>query len=76
MDKDRQFVYFIEVKENDGKKTRYPVYRQGEDYYIADHLLRQGKSMEDEVKEIFGAEMIGPVQDIPLHQDTKFKKED
>ena len=69
----REFLYFIEVREKDGKRTKYPVYKDSEKYYINDHPVMTGRDIEGEIKDFFNAEVIGPVLEKPLHQDLKFK---
>ncbi len=73
MEKKKDFVYFIEAKEKSGRIARYPVYKSGEVYYIADHPVKKGRDIEDEIRISFDAEVIGPVLDNPAHQDLKFK---
>ena len=70
----KKFLYYIEVKEKNGKRTKYPIYRDNEKYYINDHPVKIGKSIEDEIKDFFKAEFIGPILEKPIHQDLKFKK--
>jgi hypothetical protein len=74
MNERKEFLYYIEVKERDGKRTRYPIYRDDKNYYIRDHLVKAGKSIEDEIKDFFKVEVIGPILEKPIHQDLKFKK--
>ena len=73
MKEKKLFLYFIEIKEKNGSKIKYPVYKRGEDFFIKDHLIPRGKDMEDEIRDFFNAEFIGPVLDKPAHQDLKFK---
>jgi len=73
MNEKKEFLYFIEVKEKNGKRIKYPVYKNNEKYYIKDHPVKIGKSIEDEIKDFFNAEVIGPVLEHPIHQDLKFK---
>ena len=73
MDKKKEFIYFIEVKEKNGKVARYPVYRSENNYYIGDRPVKKGRDIEEEIKIRFDAEVIGPVLDNPAHQDLKFK---
>lgn len=70
----KEFLYYIEVKEENGKRTKYPVYTNNGKYYINDHPIKTGRSIEDEIKIFFKAEVIGPILEKPIHQDLKFKK--
>lgn len=70
----KQFQYYIEVKEKDGKRSKYPIYRDNKRYYIYDHPVKAGKSIEDEIKDYFKVEVIGPILEKSIHQDLKFKK--
>lgn len=72
----KKFLYYIEVKEKNGKRTRYPIYRDNKNYYIYDHPVKAGKSIEDEIKDFFKVEVIGPILEKPIHQDLKFKKKE
>ena len=74
MSERKKFLYYIEVKEKDGKRSKYPIYRDSKKYYIHDHPVKVGKSIEDEIKDYFKVEVIGPILVKPLHQDLKFKK--
>ena len=73
MVENRKFVYFMEVKEKNGRISRYPVYRSGDMYYIDDHPVKKGRDIEEEIRIHFDAEVLGPVMDNPAHQDLKFK---
>jgi hypothetical protein len=70
----KEFLYYIEVKEENGKRMKYPVYSYNEKYYINNHPVKAGRSIEDEIKIFFKAEVIGPILEKPIHQDLKFKK--
>lgn len=69
----KEFLYYIEVKEKSGERTKYLVYKDNEKYYIKDHPVKIGKNIEDEIKDFFKAEVIGPILEKPIHQDLKFK---
>jgi hypothetical protein len=73
MEKKKEFVYFIEVKEKSGNISRYPIYRSGDRYFIDEHPVKKGRGIEEEIKIHFDAEVLGPVLDNPAHQDIKFK---
>ncbi len=76
MNEIKRFQYYIEVKEKNGKRAKYPVYRDSKKYYIYDHPVEAGKSIEDEIKDYYKVEVIGPILEKPAHQDLKFKKID
>lgn len=70
----KEFLYFMKVKEKDGKIVEYPIYRQDGQYFIKDHEVPAGVGIEEEIKNKFGAEAIGPVMPHSIHEETKFKK--
>ena len=69
----KQFIYFIKVRKKDGSTEKYPIYKAGGDYYISDHKVPTGNDIEDEVRSLYDAEIIGPEMPHPLHEETKFK---
>ena len=69
----KQFVYFVNTRSKDGKNQKYPVYKSGDDYYIGDNKVPKGKDLEDEVRDLYGAEVTGIEMPHPLHEETKFK---
>lgn len=73
MKEKKEFLYFIEVKETNGNRAKYPVYKDSEKYYVNEHPVEIGKDIEDEIKDFFNAEVIGPVLEKPIHQDLKIK---
>ncbi len=73
MNEKKEFLYFIEVKEKNGNRAKYPVYKDNEKYYINDHPVKIGKGIEDEIKDFFEAEVIGPILEKSVHQNLKFK---
>ena len=70
----KQFVYFINTRSRDGGTQKYPIYKSGDDYFIGDHKVPRGIDIEDEIKTLYDAEVIGPEMPHPLHEETKFKK--
>lgn len=70
----KQFVYFMNVRKKDGSTGKYPIYKAGEDYYIGEHKVRGGSDIEDEIRSLYDAEVIGPEMPHPMHEETKFKK--
>ncbi len=74
MDLKKEFLYFMKVKEKDGKVVEYPIYRQDEQYFIKDHKVPAGVGVEEEIKNKFDGEAIGPVMPHSIHDETKFKK--
>jgi len=73
MEEKKEFLYYIELKEENGKLARYPVYKSSKSYYIGGHPVEAGKSLENEIKDFFNAEVIGPAQEHIIHQELKFK---
>ena len=69
----KQFVYFMNTRSKDGVTKKYPIYKSGKDYFIGDHKVPKGNDIEDEIKTMFDAEVIGPEMPHPLHEETKFK---
>ncbi|MBM3704947.1 MAG: hypothetical protein FJW66_00335 [Actinobacteria bacterium] len=69
----KEFLFYFEVKEKNGNRIKYPVYKDSKNYYISSHSVPAGKTLDDEIRDFFEAEPIGPVFDRPLHQDLKFK---
>jgi len=70
----KQFIFFMNVKKKDGSTEKYPIYKAGDDYYIEDHKVPKGIDIEDEIRSLYDAEVIGPEMPHPLHEETKFKK--
>jgi len=71
--KKKEFLFYFEVKEKTGTRKKYPIYKDNKTYYINDHSVPAGKTLDDEIRDFFNEEPIGPVFDRPLHQDLKFK---
>ena len=69
----KQFVYFINAKKEDGSNAKYPIYKAGDDYFIGEYKVPGGKDIEDEIRSLYNAEVIGPEMPHPLHEETKFK---
>jgi hypothetical protein len=57
-----------------GGNYKYPIYKSGEDYYIGEHKVPAGTDIEDEIRSLYGAEVIGPEMPHPMHEETKFRK--
>jgi hypothetical protein len=74
MSEKKQFVYFMNAKKKDGETEKYPIYKSGEDYYIGEHKVPAGTDIEDEIRSLYGAEVIGPEMPHPMHEETKFRK--
>ena len=70
----RRFIYFMNTRSKNGSTQKYPIYRSGDDYFIDDHRVPKGTGIEDEIKRLYGADVIGPEMPHPLHEETKFKK--
>lgn len=75
MTEKKQFIYFINTRKKNGSTDKYAIYKAGDDYYIGDHKVPKGNDIEDEVRSLYGAEVIGPEMPHPLHEETKFKKQ-
>jgi hypothetical protein len=71
----KKFTYFINARKKDGTNEKYPIYKAGNDYYIGDHKVPKGNDIEDEVRSLYDAKVIGPEMPHPLHEETKFKKQ-
>ena len=74
MSEKKHFVYFMNARKKDGSTEKYPIYKSGDDYYIGDRKVPAGSDIEDEVRTLYDAEVIGPEMPHPLHEETKFKK--
>ena len=69
----KQFVYFMNTRAKDGSNQKYPIYKSGDDYFIGEHKVPEGNDIEDEIRTLYGVEIIGPEMPRPLHEETKFK---
>ncbi|MFO7928068.1 MAG: hypothetical protein R6U35_00180 [Candidatus Humimicrobiaceae bacterium] len=68
----KKFIFFLEAKNADGGKIKYPVYSDEEFYYVKEHKIEKGKDIEEEIEKLFKVKVTWPVFEKPPHQNKKF----
>ena len=64
MSSKKEFLYWKEVKKQDGTITRYPIYKKGQNFLITngkgyEHLMHpSAKSIDDEIRIVFQSNVL------------------